>query len=109
MATPRITARQWLIERGFHSEAGKIAEIEKEWRDAGKRTRRNWYEILAGDISGNPRVVAGRTFVVIAEIRARQKLECSAVAVSAGRGKRVPKPVAQNRWGGCLKKTHEHQ
>ncbi len=100
MATARITVHQWLVDNGYRDEAKMIARIEEEWRDAGKRTRRNWWDVLAGDRHGNPRVIAGRTFPVIAEIRRRQELEPSPVAVSSGYAKRAPKPIPQGRWGG---------
>ena len=103
MPTPRITARQWAIENGFPAVAQTISDIEKEWHERGKHTRRNWWEVLAGNKRGNPRVIAGREFPVIAEIRARQKLKPTQSAVSTGCGKRVPKPLAQGRWGGQLK------
>jgi DNA adenine methylase len=49
-----------------------IDAAERAWRKEGKRTRRNWWEVLAGDKDGNPRRVRGIQFPVIEVIRRRQ-------------------------------------
>jgi hypothetical protein len=64
----------WLRQNGYSDVAVKIEEIVSNWRRNGLRTRRNWWEILAGDRSGKPREVAGEKFPIIASIRARQGL-----------------------------------
>jgi len=54
--------KQWLNENNYNDVAELIAEVSAEWAEQGKKTRRNWWDILAGDLEGNPRVVDGRTF-----------------------------------------------
>jgi hypothetical protein len=64
----------WLRQNGYRDIADKIQRIVAKWRENGVRTRRNWWEILAGDRAGNPREVAGERFPIIALIRERQGL-----------------------------------
>jgi hypothetical protein len=69
------TVIPWLRASGYREIADLIEEIESGWRANGLKTRRNWFEILAGDRKGRPRAVAGKTFPVIASIRRRQGLD----------------------------------
>jgi len=48
-----ITIRKWLKENGYNDVLSIIDEIIIEWQQNGKQTRRNWWEILAGDKNGN--------------------------------------------------------
>jgi len=90
-------AKQWLSEHGFADVAAQIAEIEAEWARAGKKTRRNWWDVLAGGPGGKPRVVAGRTFPVIEQARQRQEL---ARATAATADAQATQPaVTHDEWG----------
>jgi len=62
----------WLRDNGYGDTVAMIEQITEEWRAAGKTTRRNWWDVLAGDHLGRPRVVAGRAFPVLREARLRQ-------------------------------------
>ena len=73
-------AKQWLSEHGFAAVSAQIAEIEAEWARAGKKTRRNWWDVLAGGADGKPRTVAGRTFPVLEHARRRKGLAGTATA-----------------------------
>jgi hypothetical protein len=64
----------WLRQNGYRDVADKINRIVATWRENGVRTRRNWWDVLAGDHAGNPREVAGERFPIIALIRARKGL-----------------------------------
>ncbi len=57
-----MLTKQWLIENNYKDVANLIDEVVEEWREQDKRTRRNWWEILAGNVEGKPRKVAGREF-----------------------------------------------
>lgn len=67
-------ARVWLRANGYPEVAALIEEITTEWARRGKRTRRNWWEVLAGGAHGRPRQVAGRPFPVLKEAQLRQGL-----------------------------------
>lgn len=92
------TARQWLVENGYSDVAQMIDEIMAKWKTAGKKTRRDWWEVLAGDKDGNPRVVEGRKFPVIKAARIRQQLKPTAGCISRHRGEKALPILPQNRW-----------
>lgn len=65
-------------------------------RKRGVKTRRNWWDVLAGDREGNPRKVEGVTFPVLAAARRRKGWPpCDS---EIGAGEAAPAPKA-NRWG----------
>jgi hypothetical protein len=80
----------WLRESGYSDVAEKIAKIADEWKKNGVKTRRNWWDVLAGDKKGQPREVAGETFPVIAAIRQRQGLKPISIAVTKSGEKPLP-------------------
>ena len=80
----------WLRGSGYEKVANDIAGIVERWRKNGIKTRRNWWEILAGDTKGRSREVAGVTFPVIAAIRERQELPQAAGAITRPGEKPLP-------------------
>ncbi len=74
------SAKTWLRAHGFSAIADTIDEIESEWAARGRKTRRNWWDVLAGTRSGAPRVIEGRRFPVLPEARLRQGLPLPATA-----------------------------
>ena len=92
------TAREWLRANDYEYVAKMIEEIMEEWKAQGKATRRNWWQVLAGDSRGNARKIAGRTFPVIAAIRKRQALPKSKNAQSNARREAAPQIRPQARW-----------
>ena len=97
MKKPALSARKWLRENGYPEIAAQIDEIMQEWKSTGRGTRRNWWEILAGDKDGNPRTVEGREFPVLRVVRRRQQLPEAEGTIYHGE-KRAPPIVAQERW-----------
>lgn len=94
----RVTAIQWLRENGYEDIANMIEEIVREWRSKGKKTRRNWWDSLAGDAKGNPRKVAGRAFPVLKVAQRRQGCRVTKNAVSRKRGEKAPMKWVDGRW-----------
>lgn len=93
-----LTVRQWLRKNGYNDVADLINEIMAEWAKQGKRTRRNWWEVLAGDKNGKPRTIAGRTFPILKVAQIRQGFPVTENAIS-----RIsdvdPRPIRiSNRW-----------
>jgi len=94
------SARDWLRANGYNEVAQMIDDIMAEWKTQGKATRRNWWEVLAGDSRGNPRKIAGRTFPIIRAIRQRQALPKTAIAESSRPRQVAPKIRPTGRWPG---------
>lgn len=92
-------ARQWLRENGYADVASLIESLITKWKAAGKRTRRNWWEVLAGDSLGKPRTIDGRRFPVLKAAQIRQGVPVTDNAVSSSMEKSLPPSQrVTNRW-----------
>lgn len=100
----RKSIRQWLIDNDYNDIAELIDEVTAEWDRKGKKTRRNWWEVLAGDRNGKPRVVDGREFPVLRAARLRQGLLDAKGSLSRNGLESTPPFVGQLRWKGHDKK-----
>ena len=95
----RDLARAWLTRNGYKDIETMIGEIIAEWKADGKGTRRNWWEILAGDQNGNPRKVAGREFPVLKAAQIRQRIPVTPNAISrSSEVEPAPSPWTTERW-----------
>lgn len=65
-------ARVWLRTNGYDDIADVIDGILAAWKEAGKKTRRNWWDILAGDAKGSPRMAGGVPLPVLKAAQIRQ-------------------------------------
>ena len=94
----KTLARQWLIENRYEDVAALIDEVTNELKAQGKRTRRNWWEILAGGANGKPRVVAGREFPVLRVAQIRQGVPVTKSAIARSRKEQPPAVKITGRW-----------
>ena len=94
----RMLARQWLRENNYGDVANLIDEVVEEWRSKGKQTRRNWWEILAGDGKGKSRVVAGRKFPILRAAQMRQGLSTTENAICRNPNEEIPPIRVTKRW-----------
>ena len=95
----RTLAKHWLQQNHYEDIAALIDQVTEEWKQQGKRTRRNWWEVLAGDTKGNPRVVAGREFPVLRAAQLRQGLAVTESAICRNPDEEVPPIRLTGRWG----------
>ena len=98
-------ARVWLRANGYDDVADMIDQIMDEWTTAGKKTRRNWWDILAGDKNGNSRRVAGREFPVLRVAQRRLGRKPTDNALARAPRERAPKKTESARWAGHQKKS----
>ncbi len=92
-------ARLWLRENGYGDIADLIESFIAEWKATGKHTRRNWWEILAGDSQGNPRTINGKHFPVLKTVQIRQGLPVTPNAIWRREEKAPPPPPrVTGRW-----------
>ncbi len=89
-------ARLWLRQNGYGDVADLIDKVEEDWVSQGKRTRRDWWDILSGDAQGKGREVAGRTFPVLWVAQERQGQAHTKNAIRRNRSE-VPPPVRRSR------------
>lgn len=98
MTSSRAPIKPWLEANGYGEILAMIEEIETAWKKAGKRTRRNWWQILAGDKYGKPRVAAGRTFPILAAAQVRQGLPVTENAIRSPDEVPPPSVWRTGRW-----------
>ena len=108
---PEVTARrykssirEWLVQNNYNDVAELIDEITAKWAREGKRTRRNWWEVLAGDKKGNGRIIEGRKFPVLSAARIRQGLTITKSSLCRSDDEVIPTLIEPVRW-----KIHEAQ
>jgi len=102
-----IDAREWLRANEHTKLAEQIDSIMARWAKSGKRTRRNWWDVLAGGPNGEPRKVAGVTFPVLAAARKRKGLPSVSHGLERRRGEVAPEPADVTRWSGTPKKNRD--
>ena len=94
----RLRARQWLRENQYTDVADRIDGVVSEWKSQGNHTRRNWWEILAGNAKGRPRVVAGREFIVLRAAQLRQGVPITKNAICRNPNEEIPSIQITRRW-----------
>ncbi len=93
-----MTAREWLRENGYEDFAALIDDVMAEWKARGSHERRDWWDVLAGDRNGPPRVVAGRTFPVLWAAQKRQRRKVTPDALKRNRYEKPPAVRRTGRW-----------
>ena len=94
----RMLARQWLRENSYGDVADLIDKVIDEWKSQGKHTRRNWWDILAGDAKGRPRIVAGREFPILRAAQSRQGVSATENALCRNSNEEIPPVRVTKRW-----------
>lgn len=93
-----ITIRKWLKENGYNDVLAIIDEIIIEWQRNGKQTRRNWWEILAGDKNGNSRKIYGREIPVLRAAQIREGKSITPNAIYRSDEEIIAPKWVTNRW-----------
>ncbi len=93
-----MDARVWLRDNGYEEVADMIDEIMCEWKDEGKKTRRNWWDVLAGGKNGQQVTVAGRKFPVLKAVQIRQRKPVTKASIRKKRSEHAPPMQEQERW-----------
>jgi hypothetical protein len=98
MKSTNVNTRQWLIENGYEDVACLIDKVMAGWRRKGTKTRRNWWEVLAGNADGSPKIIEGVEFPVLRAARIRQQLDVPASCLCRNKREKIPSVVKQGRW-----------
>lgn len=93
-----MDARRWLRENDYDDVADMIDEVMQEWKLAGKKTRRNWWDVLAGRKNGAPSQREGRTFPVLKAAQIRQGKPITKNAICRSPEEEIPSIVRSGRW-----------
>lgn len=96
----KVTCREWLRLNGYGDVAAAIEQVMRLWRYTGRKTRRDWWLVLAGTPSGSPHVVEGMTFPVLKAARRRQGFPPDVPGARENTLHELAPPIkAQERWG----------
>jgi len=94
----QLNAREWLRANGHDDVADLIDEIMRGWAEKGNRTRRNWWDLLAGDSKGRPRFAAGVELPVLAAAQKRMGRPVTKNARTLGTRASIPPIRRDGRW-----------
>jgi hypothetical protein len=87
--TTNKDARVWLRDNGYIEIADQIDAIMEGWRERDVKTRRNWWDVLAGNREGRAYKIEGIAFPVLAAARRRKGWPSCASEI--GFGEKAPK------------------
>jgi len=78
----KVSVKSWLAEKGFKDVLEMIEAQETAWAEQGKKTRRNWWDVLAGGKNGKARNIGGIEFPVLAAAQERMNRAVTANALN---------------------------
>jgi len=86
------------MENHYEDVADLIDKVMAGWKRKATKTRRNWWEILAGNADGSPKMVEGVKFPVLRAARIRQNREVTDDCLCRNKREKIPPVVEQARW-----------
>ena len=93
-----MTCRQWLLENNYGDVAAFIDRALDRIGAKGRKSRRNWWDTLAGGPGGRPLKREGITFPVLRVAQIRQGRPVTPNAIWRSENEVPPEVVATNRW-----------
>lgn len=93
-----ISARNWLMQNGYSDVAQLIDQIMRGWQIKGTKTRRNWWQVLAGCNDGKPRTIEGVTLPVLKAAQIRMGVPVTDNALCRNANECTPEIVDNGRW-----------
>jgi DNA adenine methylase len=95
---PRNSAREWLLASGYEDINQSIERIMLEWQRNGVRTRRDWWDVLAGTLKGTPCVINRVTIPILCAARVRKGWPPVGGSLCRGMDQPIPPLTKQARW-----------
>jgi hypothetical protein len=93
-----IPVREWLLQNEYADVAALIDNVMNGWKSKGTKTRRNWWDVLAGNKNGTPKTIEGITFPVLRAAQARKGIPVTDNALCRNEAELVPEIVVNGRW-----------
>lgn len=82
----------------YYEVAKMIDDIQTEWRITGKKTRRNWWDVLSGGKNGKPYIIYGHEFPVLQAAQIRQGKPITKNAIKKSDSESALPIVHTKRW-----------
>ncbi len=93
-----MIARKWLEENGYEAALAKVDLAMSRIAAKGKKSRRDWWDTLAGGVDGKPSVREGIEFPVLRAAQIRQGKPITPNALCLNENEEVPPVIASKRW-----------
>lgn len=93
-----ISVRNWLAQNNYEDVASLVDAVMNGWREKGTKTRRNWWDVLAGGKNGRPRTIEGITFPVLKVAQIRMGVPVTDNAISRNDNEDAPPKTISGRW-----------
>jgi hypothetical protein len=93
-----MTCRDWLLENNYEDIVALIDDAIRRIEAKGKKSRRNWWDTLAGGPGGRPLSREGITFPVLKVAQIRQGKPVTPNAISRNENEQPPDVIATKRW-----------
>ena len=93
-----MTCREWLIENGYEEVAGLIDQALASIEAKRRKSRRNWWDTLAGGPGGKGSVREGIEFPVLRVAQIRQGKPVTANAICRDENEQAPDVRKTGRW-----------
>ncbi len=93
-----MTCREWLQQNGYQDVVALIEEAIRRIEAKGKKSRRNWWDTLAGGPGGRPLSREGIAFPVLKVAQIRQGKPVSPNAIARKENEEPPDVIATKRW-----------
>lgn len=93
-----IPIREWLLNNGYADIAELIEQVMNGWKIKGTKTRRNWWDVLAGNKNGTPKTIEGVTFPILKAAQLRKGICITDNAICRNEDEAVPMVVESGRW-----------
>lgn len=93
-----ISVRNWLVQNNYEDIAALVDTVMDGWKVKGTKTRRNWWDVLAGGKNGKPRTIEGVTFPVLKAAQIRMGVPVTDNAICRENEENIPRKVISGRW-----------
>ena len=94
------TIKEWLAQNGYGDILKRINAVERGWDQKRTGTRRNWWDVLAGNKDGSPKTIEGKKFPVLCSARKRKDWPMTQDCISHNPTEEGLPVIPQGRWGG---------
>jgi hypothetical protein len=93
-----MTCREWLLQNEYEDVFALTEKAIALIKAKSKKSRRDWWDTLAGGVDGKPSVREGIEFPVLRTAQIRQGKPITANAIWRGDNEQPPDVVATKRW-----------